>query len=329
LCSLVGDWEKYCELSVDNGEWENAIMAAPNVSLSYWRELVKKYKDYCVEKSNKNKLIASLITGEIQPALKILSEAEEYEDAKMIWLTRRGGSVKIVEGISPNTDINITEIEKSLSDTILNDVINSIAKNAINKGLCIKAVCSYLSVKDFYRAFKTLIRFNELEIAFLLMKSLNYKVYEEDIVIGLALNELKKGKIDNYYSLIKTTDNIEIWIFLLDFISLYKNIQDPYTMAGLIKEDILALLDTKDILYFIASAQYDKVFDIFEASFDTVAQNLREAKFIKENYENLLKCLYLIRCLSPSLIDKSKKDRIYLKICIASSFTDSLNGNII
>jgi hypothetical protein len=97
-------------------------------------------------------------------------------------------------------------------------------------------------------------------------------------------------------------------------------------MSGLVKEDIIALLEEKDVVYFIASSQYDKVFEILEASFDTVAQNLREARFIKENYIQLLKCLYFIRCLSPNIIDKSKKDRIYLKICIASSFIDSLNS---
>jgi hypothetical protein len=299
-------------------------MTAPNVSLAYWRELVKRYKDYCVDKNHKNKLISSLIIGEVQPALKILCDTGDYEDAKMIWLTRRGNKNNLSDTLSTN-DIDFTEIEKNLSDKVLNDVINSLARESIFKGLCIKAVCSYLSVKDYYNAFKTLIRFNELEMAFLLMKSLKYKVYEEDIIIGLALNELKKGKIDNYFYLIKTTDNIEALVFLLDFIKHYKNIQDPYTMAGLIKEDILALLEDKDVVYFIASSQYDKVFEIFEASFDTLAHNLREAKFIKENYIQLLKCLYFIRCISPTIIDRSKKDRIYLKICIASAFIDSLN----
>jgi hypothetical protein len=90
-CAKIGDWEKYCELSIELNEWERAIMAAPYVSVSYWKEILKKYSDYCNKNESINeetKLFTNLLAGNYQPALKSFMENNDYEDAKVIWVTR-------------------------------------------------------------------------------------------------------------------------------------------------------------------------------------------------------------------------------------------------
>ena len=39
----VGDTRAYCEVMVQMGEWQRALVLAPAVSLEYWHELLDRY----------------------------------------------------------------------------------------------------------------------------------------------------------------------------------------------------------------------------------------------------------------------------------------------
>jgi hypothetical protein len=206
LCAKCGDWEKYCELSIELGNWENAIMAAPHVSISYWKELTKKYAEFCLNnKSDKDKLFSSLLSNKLQPAFKNLFQSGDYNDAKLIWLTRGnqpeknecGNSISFSDGSFILSEEVIKSIDNKLDNMAIDDdlykISSIVAKDCLSSGFPLLAACSFLSIKDTFNTFKTLVRSAEFEIAFMLMKILNDKTYEEDILLGLCLKEVKMG----------------------------------------------------------------------------------------------------------------------------------------
>lgn len=180
-------------------------MAAPNVSISYWKELTRRYAEHSAGKNLPSKKFASLLSNQLEPAIKIFMEAGEYEDAKLIWLTRGNKSQLPKESayldyenpelFNPNSE-SLTNIDEKLSnitsDDVLFKIVSSIAKDHFLKGFPILAAGSFLSIKDTYNSFKVLIRAAEYEIAYMLMKIINEKIYEEEIITGLCLKELKK-----------------------------------------------------------------------------------------------------------------------------------------
>lgn len=140
----------------------------------------------------------------MQPALDYYIESDDYEDAKLIWLTRGENKSKDsnnTEGNDNNNNFNVNlgSIENRLkylsSEDSLNSITYYISKKYLIKGDPIMAAANFLSVKDTFNAIKTLIRANELEIAYLLVNIINDKNFEEDIYFGLCMKEFRKGNM--------------------------------------------------------------------------------------------------------------------------------------
>lgn len=199
ISSKIGDWEKFCELSVEANEWERAIMAAPNVSIKYWQDLTKKYADFCNKNENENKVFSALLSGEVQPALNHFIESKDYEDAKLIWVTRTN-KTKVAAADSFENNFNFdkesadAKIKYLSKEDELFSITHLIAKDYMTKGSPILAAGSYLSIGNIFYTLKTLVRVNELEIAYMMMNLTSNKTFEREIITGLSLKELKKGR---------------------------------------------------------------------------------------------------------------------------------------
>ncbi len=76
-------------------------MAAPNVSLNYWRETTKRYSEYTLKNNSPEKKFASLLANEVQPALTNFMESGDFEDAKLIWVIREN---RIKEEVNDNSN---------------------------------------------------------------------------------------------------------------------------------------------------------------------------------------------------------------------------------
>jgi hypothetical protein len=68
--------------------WEKALIAAPHVSIEYWKELTLKYSEHCNKNNKHEKNFASILSNNSSLAYKNLIESGLYEDAKLFWLTR-------------------------------------------------------------------------------------------------------------------------------------------------------------------------------------------------------------------------------------------------
>jgi hypothetical protein len=86
---LLGHWEKYCEICIELDEWEKAIMAAPHVSLAYWKDLTVRYSQLESYKSKEAKKFSALLSNEEHPSINLCLENNENEYAKVLWLTRK------------------------------------------------------------------------------------------------------------------------------------------------------------------------------------------------------------------------------------------------
>ena len=85
-------------------------------------------------------------------------------------------------------------------------ITKEISNDKLTTGNCVQACCSFLSIKKINEGIKCLVRGNELEIAYLVIKLTNNFLYEYDVMFGLLCQELK---FDNYNKQISVIDNCE------------------------------------------------------------------------------------------------------------------------
>ncbi len=208
LCAKIGDWDKFCELNIEINQWEKAIMAAPHCGIEYWKQILTRYAEYSWKNNSTEKKFSSLLSGNMQPALDIFMESNDYEDAKLVWLTRGEGkksknkldnSNNLNGDSTENQDGYYNSLENRLrylsKEDSLNTITYNISKKYLISGDPFMAACNFLSVKDTFNTIKTLIRANELEIAYMFMKIINDPFYEEDVYLGLCLKEYRKGNL--------------------------------------------------------------------------------------------------------------------------------------
>ena len=187
-----GQWKLYCELCIELNKWEDAIMASPHVSKEYWKYITYKYSCYCNSNNtstSNEKLFASLVSDDMEHAMTYLLSREEYEDAKLIWLTRH----KCVHNNTYNDNNTITSNNSSnVSFTPLDDdkhiLINLIHKHSIHCLINSKpllACTSWLMLHDSFNAIKTCIQSIQYEIAFILMRITNNNIFNSEIINGL------------------------------------------------------------------------------------------------------------------------------------------------
>ncbi len=149
------------------------------------------------------KTFSSVIANDYNNAINNYIEQGEYEDAKILWLKSISNSKE--KESSPffleesARFFNPDEIERKIAGIKFEDSSNEIVKitrlianDYLLKGYPILAAGTYIALKDFYNTFKILVQANELEIAYLLTKAINYKtVFEHEILTGLCMKELK------------------------------------------------------------------------------------------------------------------------------------------
>jgi hypothetical protein len=305
LATKTGDWEKFCELCIEANEWEKAIMAAPHVSIAYWQELLQKYSKHTIEKNTNEKLFSALLTNQSQPIVNMLMENGEYEHAKLVWLTRYGLTTR-PEGVNtsyPLTKDIVADIENKLENLTSNDelykITYAISKDKLTKGLTIQAACAYLSIKDYFNTFKCLIRSNELEIAYMLMKSLKYDLYEDDIMIGLAMKSLRAGRTETFFSIVERTHNPEAKAIIICILKYFKSGSEyipDHMLGGIgIKSELLKLIVIGDI---------HKACNLFKEHFDEFAESIVKGKLNLDSFRKICKSRSHFRVINFNAIDK-------------------------
>ena len=172
-----------------------------------------RYSEFCnksQELSENEKTFASVIANDYKSAIKNFIDQGEYEDAKILWLksisqTKESESNPFFmeEGTK---FFNSEEIERKITGLKFDDqsseivkITRLIATDYLIQGYPILAAGTYISIKDFFNTFKVLVQANEIDIAYLLIKTLKIKTpFEREIVLGLCFKELKNKNVYIY-----------------------------------------------------------------------------------------------------------------------------------
>ena len=68
-----GNFQEYCEIQKELGNFEDAIAVAPKVSLQYWQNCVTEYTNYLSDKNQMDEFVDySILAGNYSEASKAL-----------------------------------------------------------------------------------------------------------------------------------------------------------------------------------------------------------------------------------------------------------------
>lgn len=210
LYMKIGDIRKYCEIMIQLGKWDEALVVAPACGIEYWRELVTRHakeqfealSEVTIQKVEEL-LPLMVITGQEKRLVNLLLLNEQYDDACILSTHSSIAHNKTSINTNDTTDASDADVKKKKSDnvTMKGDSLakktsaeakdNSLAAaiqqydevqienirylqadKYMANGSCIEAACCHLSVNDIDGCLAKLIRGNEIELAFILIQAI-------------------------------------------------------------------------------------------------------------------------------------------------------------
>ena len=299
-----GEWEKYCDYCMMVNRWEDAVMASPHVSKEYWKYVSGKYAEHCEkENDDENILFASLLSDNMEIAIKTMMSRGEYETAKLVWLTRRK-AIPITDKPSSN------ESENRTTDIVSNEALTTIAKQSANyylsTGSPLSASISYLQQNDTNSAMKTLIQSSEFEIAYFLMKITNNTLYVDEIFAGLKDKYKSSTLLESTYKSYKNEESVNKDDLNSLSEKLIKNrnmiLDELFNNNKINESSLLDLINTAEKIKLI---KLDKVDDVFI----NIVLSMMVLEIFNDNYKSAMIFAKIILCEGKS---ESLKDNDYI-----------------
>ena len=317
-CAKFGLWEDYCNLNILIENWEDAIISAPNVSVNYWKFLVNEYTKFCKNKNNENLLFSSLISNNKEISIEELIKRKEFEEAKLVWVSRLN---KNDENFNENFNFNnenenfnenfekILFNDENIKNIYYKDCINNLILG--NPLLCCK---NFLILNDLNNAIKCLIQTNQNEIAYLLMKTTNNFLYNNEIINSIFENKKNSSSNEDLKELINSSNN-SINKLLLSY-----KINPPIPIGKL-----LEINKNEEFFNLILENNKKEIINIFMKESENLINNLYENEKIDE--ENLIKIYKLLEIIKNFIkfeeIDKNEFSRLILIVLIIECFNNN------
>ena len=341
-CLKCGEWQKYCELNIESGNWKKAIIAAPNVSVNYWEKLTKDYAKFLEEKDSKEKninqnekIINFLNCNDNSFYINECIKNKDFNSAKIVWMTKKIKEINSKK-INENNNKNLLKIKdfddlelklnNSEENKYLNSIIYEIVKENLLNGFNIFACCSFLSIKNINLALKTLIRTNELIMAYILMIITNNKLFEYEIYLGFLISLIKIGNYEKQIDLINYVKNKNIKIFLFVFLKKYVQIKENE------KKEFENLLNSNEInlmMKLIINNNYEEIFNKINEYFEILVENISNFNLNEINLLNIIEMFRFNKIFDwEEIYKKNLLQNIYLKILLLGLFYEILNKNL-
>ncbi|XP_067950044.1 WD repeat-containing protein 17-like [Watersipora subatra] len=175
----LGNIEKYCNLMIENEEWERALSVAPAVSEKFWRSLLDRYTLH-LHSSHPSQLLP-FITAQRDPLTLVQYHLRSGANQDAL--------LAAVAGMKDKAYHRSQSPDESLDNSkLILETAYQVAMSHVEAGQPILAACTYLSSDMLEEAISTLIRCNLLELAFSLSCSLgSFDGFKKTIVERLAL----------------------------------------------------------------------------------------------------------------------------------------------
>jgi WD40 repeat protein len=166
LNAKMGDFERYCNIMIEIGDYTAALAMAPRVSMAFWTALCSKYSDVLLEKSDEECVPYLMAAGRCDLAVDYYLSKRDTSSGLVI--------AKAAETLSnPPHPVDVAENIKSVSrssqDALLQRVVGSLAQNEFHSGNCIVGAAQYIACTgDFGAAIDLLYSCFEYELAYAL-----------------------------------------------------------------------------------------------------------------------------------------------------------------
>lgn len=169
-----GDFEKYCELMINAGEWKKALMVAPKVSKNYWMKLCTKYSNYLEKTDNEDVIPYYIISKSYLQLLQYLYRHGLYEESLLLHCMYDSEEYKAInsETLRLNKIVNTDSLISLNLDLKTNfqveKTVELLSSNYFNKGEPFLGAAWYLAINNTKKALQILSDSGEVELAYIL-----------------------------------------------------------------------------------------------------------------------------------------------------------------
>ena len=147
IYARMGEFEKYCGLMLEIGEWTKAIAMAPMVSMEFWENLNNRYADFLNEQSNEDCIPHMIACGNYEHAMDFYLSRNDSRNALLV--IKSCGEVRKPEYIrKPQTE----DSKSSLKDNLIQRAAWRIADDDIRSGNCVLGAAQLLACTGDYDA---------------------------------------------------------------------------------------------------------------------------------------------------------------------------------
>eukprot|EP00746_Dinoflagellata_sp_MGD_P032912 gnl/MRDRNA2_/MRDRNA2_178406_c0_seq1.p1 gnl/MRDRNA2_/MRDRNA2_178406_c0~~gnl/MRDRNA2_/MRDRNA2_178406_c0_seq1.p1 ORF type:complete len:538 (+),score=120.03 gnl/MRDRNA2_/MRDRNA2_178406_c0_seq1:32-1615(+) len=165
----IGEIRQYCQTMCQIGKWERAICIAPAVSMEFWRQLCAEFAESQRANADLSEaapfLVAAGMTGTVMDAYL---ERNELHEAFAVAKAQADGRLPAAE-VEPAGNQVLTGMSRDqlLDRRRLVEIAAVLAKRYLALGEPVEAAMSFLAVSEIERAVSTLVRAQEVVLAYL------------------------------------------------------------------------------------------------------------------------------------------------------------------
>ena len=243
IYARIGDFQKYCSIMIDIGDWTAALAMAPSVSMEYWKDLSQRYSQVLLNNSSEESIPYLLAVGKDIDAVEFYLQRQDTSNAMLIakmselredlipdyvmmtmasspkysgrqntfFKTSSNNAITIESSVSRSNDhmaLTRDRTVKEIDDSrmIVQVVGSSTAHMYINRSRPILAAAQLLSIGDVQGSIQLLRNNDEYELAYALSLCFKVDCYE-DIVISLADKMARLDHFELVFNFLRNSPN--------------------------------------------------------------------------------------------------------------------------
>lgn len=158
--ATIGDFERYCKIMVDLGEWTSALAMAPMVSMELWSSLCSQYSDHLLQQANEDCVPYLLAAGRDKDAANFYLSRGDVKSSLVV--------AKASESVVSSKYVRSQHEEsKNPSVSLTSGVVGRVAELECEVGRATMGAAHILACSgDFEAAIELLIATYEYELAY-------------------------------------------------------------------------------------------------------------------------------------------------------------------
>ncbi|KAL0210402.1 hypothetical protein RCL1_004838 [Eukaryota sp. TZLM3-RCL] len=314
-----GNFEGFCDLMVEQGDYETALAVAPLASYDTWRRVIKHRINSSMDNVADYKQLALLLADQqVASASNLL-----YDNRKnLAALTVCKLLIECCPSSQSFSIANSKTIDKP-SQSMISLALKQ-ANGFLSVGDGLRAAATFLSVCNYEDCIRTLLNVNEVPIAFLCLKTLPLNdVLFDTVVFRFCLNLTSHGEVIMAFAvakkLIKNSHTLSLCLLYMRSMCEFSRKSGRNRISD---DDYFEIKEVTNDLEFSTTEKFGPLLNLITMENFTEAVLLADAKLdyqlAKFNKSITIKLLEVISLIDFGCVAKHLKIRVYAKICYLS-----------